>query len=97
MMFHILLTVLRHVVFAFEDYIKTHSSDTETRKTHLSDICRTRWVECVEGMDTFTELFAPIHHPLCNMKDNVEGEFRPNLVTDANLHLIFHILNLCLL
>ena len=22
------------------------------------------------------------------MKDNLEGEFRPNLVTDANLHLI---------
>ena len=37
----------------FEDYIKTHSSDTETRKTHLSDICRTRWVEHVEGMDMF--------------------------------------------
>ena len=72
----------------FEDYIKTHSSDTETRKTHLSDICRTRWVERVEGMDTFTELFVPLYHTLCNMKDNVEGEFRPNLVTDANLHLI---------
>lgn len=39
-------------------------------------------------MDTFTELFVPLYHTLCNMKDNVEGEFRPNFVTDANLHLI---------
>ena len=47
-----------------EDYIKTHSADTETRKTHLSDICRIRWVERVEGLDTFTELFVPLYHTL---------------------------------
>ena len=69
----------------FEDYIKTHSADTETRKTLLSDICRTRWVECIEGLDTFTELFLPLYHTLCNIPD---GEFRPGLVTDANVRLI---------
>ena len=76
----------------FEDYIKTHSADTETRKTHLSTIFRTRWVERVEGLDTFTELFVPLYHTLCNMKDN------PGLVTDAHVHYyVFHILNLRLL
>ena len=86
MMFHILLTVLRHVVYLLRIILRHIVS--ETRKTHLSDICRTRWVERVEGMDTFTELFVPLYNTLCNMKDNVEGEFRPNLVTDASLHLI---------
>ena len=79
MMFRILSTVLTTRSIPCEDYIKTHSADTETRKTHLSDICRTRWVERVEGLDSFTELFVPLYHTLCNMKDNPDGEFSSEL------------------
>jgi hypothetical protein len=50
----------------FEDIIKTHSSDTESRKTKLGDVCRTRWVERIEGLDTFTELFVPLYYTLEN-------------------------------
>ncbi|CAB3986847.1 Hypothetical predicted protein [Paramuricea clavata] len=71
----------------FEDIIKTHSSDTESRKTKLGDVCRTRWVERIEGLDTFTELFVPLHYTLEAMKTNSAGEYNPSLSSDASSHL----------
>jgi hypothetical protein len=42
----------------FEESIK--SCNVETKKTKLVDVCRTRWVERIEGLDTFNELFIPL-------------------------------------
>jgi hypothetical protein len=71
----------------FEESIKTHSSDTDTRKTKLGDVCRTRWVERIEGLDTFQELFVPLYHLLDDMVKNREGEFNTNVASDASSHL----------
>ena len=71
----------------FEDIIKIHSSDTESRKTKLGDVCRTRWVERIEGLDTFTELFVPLYYTLEAMKTNSAGEYNPSLSSDASSHL----------
>ena len=32
----------------------------EAKKKKLKDVCRTRWVERVSGMDTFQELYFPL-------------------------------------
>ena len=57
--------------------------DRETQKRRLVDVCRTRWVERIEGLDTFIELFIPLYNTLEEMTLNVEGQYRPHLVTDA--------------
>ena len=52
-MFHILLTVLRYVVCLLRIILRHIVLILRPEKTNLSNICRTRWVERVEGMDTF--------------------------------------------
>ena len=40
---------------------KVHNfSDTDSQKRRLVDVCQTRWVERIGGLDTFTELFCSI-------------------------------------
>ena len=68
----------------FEHTVKT--SDIESKKTRLTDVCRTRWVECIEGLDTFQELFVPLYETLNNMSRN-RGEFSPTVSSDASSHL----------
>ena len=40
------------------------SSETDSKKTRLPDVCRTRWVERIEGLDTFEELFVSVYNLL---------------------------------
>ena len=42
----------------------------ESLKHKLKDVCRTRWVEIIEGMDVFEELFVPVYHSLLVIKEN---------------------------
>ena len=70
----------------FEVSIKAHCSASDTKKTKLVDVCRTRWVERIEGMDTFQELFIPLYHVLEDMADNAEGNYNPSLSSDALSH-----------
>ena len=53
----------------FEEHIR-NSSETESKKTRLVDVCRTRWVERIDGLDTFQELFVPLCDTLEEMRDN---------------------------
>ena len=39
-------------------------------KHKLKDVCRTRWVERIEGMDVFEELSVPVYYSLLVMKEN---------------------------
>ena len=66
----------------FEDNVRNYS-ESESQKRQLVDVCRTRWVERIAGLDTFIELFVPLFNTLKEMKDNLEGRYRPPLVTDA--------------
>ena len=45
---------------------------TESLKHELKDVCRTRWVERIEGMDVFEELFVPVYYSLLVMKENID-------------------------
>ena len=53
----------------------------------MGDVCRTRWVERIEGLDTFTELFVPLYYTLEAMKTNSVGEYNLSLSSDASSHL----------
>lgn len=48
--------------------IKRFCSDS--RKLKLKDVCRTRWVERINGLDVFEELFPAILNTLENMESN---------------------------
>ena len=67
----------------FDENVHNYS-ERESQKRWLVDVCRTRWVEHIAGLDTFIELFVPLYETLKETKDNVEGSYRPNLVTDAS-------------
>ena len=71
----------------FEENIKEHSSDTESRKATLVDVCRTRWVERVEGLDTFQEIFVPLFHALHDMAYARGENFNPSRARDSLTHL----------
>ena len=43
--------------------------------TRLIDICRTRWVLCIDGLDRFLEMYIPIFEALSVMKDNDDGSW----------------------
>ena len=68
----------------FEKNVRNYP-ERESEKRRLVDVCRTRWVAQIAGLDTFIELFVPLVDTLKEMKDNVEGSYRPPLVTDANV------------
>ena len=68
----------------FQEYVKAYSTDTTTRKTKLADVCRTRWVDHVDGLDTFNELYVPLFHLFSDMKENESGEFSMKIRNDAS-------------
>ena len=82
----------------FEVSIKAHCSASDTKKTKLVDVCRTRWVEHIEGMDTFQELFIPLYHVLEDMAGNALSHFR--LISTFDFIVVFlitrHVLDVTL-
>ncbi|XP_028406782.1 52 kDa repressor of the inhibitor of the protein kinase-like [Dendronephthya gigantea] len=72
----------------FEETVRS-SSETDSKKTRLPDVCRTRWVERVKGLSTFEELFVPVYNLLDDMTN---GKYNPSLRTDAS-HLLSLISN----
>ena len=46
----------------------------EAEKKKLKDICRTRWIERIEGIDTFFQLFVPLFYTLEAMSLNLNGD-----------------------
>ena len=47
-------------------------SSPDSRKMKLKDVCHTRWIEQVNGLDTFEELFVAIFFTLDEMASNLE-------------------------
>ena len=66
----------------FADHIE--NSDLNTKKTKLVSLCKTRWVERVESLDTFQDLFIPLIDTLHDIANNVSGETNPSLSADAS-------------
>ncbi|XP_046861388.1 52 kDa repressor of the inhibitor of the protein kinase-like [Xenia sp. Carnegie-2017] len=63
----------------FEETVR-NSLETDSKKTRLPDVCRTRWVERVKGLYTFEELFVQIFDTL----DNMANGGSPSLAADAS-------------
>ena len=59
----------------------------DSKKTKLKDVCRTRWVERVDGMDLFQELFVPIFFTLGEMSLNAERVCNPATSSKATSFL----------
>ena len=59
----------------------------DTKKTKLVDVCRTRWVERIEGLDTFNELFIPLFHLLEEIRNSSTDEYNKNIKRDALTYL----------
>ena len=63
--------------------IELHAPDADKKK--LKDVCRTRWIERVNGMDTFEELFIPIIYCLEKMKFNKDNTCNRDTSVKASL------------
>ena len=60
----------------------------KARHYHLIDVCRTRWVAWLDGLDVFAEVFVPLTHYLEAMTLNQDGIW--NTETVCNASGIFH-------
>ena len=64
----------------------------ESLKHKLKDVCRTRWVEKIEGMDVFKEPFVPVYYSLLVMKKN-NDTVHYNNETSAKADSLFKLVN----
>ena len=58
-----------------------------SRKLGLQDVCRTRWIERVDGMDIFQELFVPIFNTFEEMSTNAAKSFNNETSSKASSFL----------
>ena len=56
----------------------------ESKHSNLIDVCRTRWVARIDGLDIFIELFEPIVASLADVKDNAQGHWNSDSCRDAS-------------
>ena len=54
------------------------------KHSHLIDVCRTRWVARLDGLDVFAEVFVPLTQCLEAMKLNQDGVWNTETVRDAS-------------
>ena len=59
----------------------------ESRSTKLIDVCRTRWVERIVGLDHFEEMFIAIVQTFENMSTNLNRECNRDTQSKASNHL----------
>ncbi|XP_065664810.1 zinc finger MYM-type protein 1-like [Hydra vulgaris] len=65
-----------------EDHIERTAPVAGKKK--LKDVCRTRWVEKVKGLDTFQELFIPLVSCIEEMSLNVNKSFNHSTSSSAS-------------
>ena len=58
------------------------------RHTKLIDICRTRWVLRIDGLDRFLELYLPLFESLSVIKDNADGTWTSSASDAYSYHII---------
>ena len=56
----------------------------KARHTHLIDVCRTRWIARIDGLDVFSEVFVPIAHCFELIKFNADRTWNTDTVRDAS-------------
>ena len=63
---------------------KIQEFNPSARHNHLIDVCRTRWVARIDGLDVFAEVFSLVVGSLETIKDNVGGKWNSDSVRDAS-------------
>ena len=58
----------------------------ECRHRHLIDVCRTRWIARIDGLEIFIELFPSIVSALESLKDNADGSWNSD---SSWMHRVF--------
>ena len=56
----------------------------EASHSRLIDVCRTRWIARVDGMEVFIELFPAIVSSLEAVKDNADGSWNGDSIREAS-------------
>ena len=56
----------------------------EKLQKKLIDVCRTRWIERIKGLQRHYEMFKAIMTTLEEIKDNHEGHWNPDTCSEAN-------------
>ena len=69
-----LLTLQNDLIFCLAKF---------SRHRHLIDVCRTRWVARLDGLDVFTELYEAVAHCLEATMLNADGTWNTDSVRDA--------------
>ena len=69
----------------FEKNISLHAKETKRKK--LINVCKTRWVERIDGLDVFQELLIPIFFTLEEMSLNEEGKCNVSTSSQATSFL----------
>ena len=62
------------------------------RHKHLIDVCRTRWVSRIDGLDVFVEVFVSIIGSLDLVKMNADRSWNPKICKEA-LNLFYSIVS----
>ena len=57
---------------------------TEVTRKKLLDVCRTRWLECKDGVNLFEDLFLAILMTLEEIFFNLEGKYNKDTSVKAN-------------
>ena len=65
-----------------EKCIEEHLPQEKRKK--LKDVCRTRWLLRLDGMERVQEMFKPICVALECIKDNFDGTYKQDARTDAS-------------
>ena len=56
----------------------------KARHQHLLDVCRTRWIARIDGLEIFIELFTAIVAALDDIKDNSDKTWNAESIRDAS-------------
>ena len=56
----------------------------EVTRKRLLDVCRTRWLERIDGVDLFEDLFLAILMTLEDIFFNLEGKYNKDTSVKAN-------------
>ena len=62
----------------------------EVTRKKLLDACRTRWLECIDGVDLFEDLFLAIVMTLVEIFFNLESKYNKDTSVKANTLLNSH-------
>ena len=65
----------------------------DSSKYKLKDVCRTIWVEWIEGMNVFEDLFVPVYHSVLTIKVKENNIVHYNNETSAKAEPLFKVID----